>query len=170
MRGAPLAPWPVGWHPPDLSRSQRRSLGHRLIGADRLRLALWWLLGGVQEGGTVVVAAGLASRLLGLWREAGDLDGALGFGAVDAEFADGGVDTALLWLSVRGAAALVNRRRLRRLIGLLVRDPNPLRDMLRSLLGRQMLRVQVLSDLRRPGLFRRLDRIDAHLICDRRII
>jgi hypothetical protein len=83
------------------------------------------------------------ARSRGLFRcggQGGDLDGALGFGAVGAEFADGGVDACrLLCVSM-----LPNRwRNLRRLLGdLLPGDPNPLRNMLCQLLDRELRAVQ----------------------------
>jgi hypothetical protein len=73
---------------------------------------------------------------------AGNLDGSLRLGALDAQFADGGVDPA--WL----LPGLAMRRNLRRLFfQLLLRQPHPLRYMVSAFLDRQLCPVQVLSDL-----------------------
>lgn len=72
-------------------------------------------------------------------RDGGDLDGTLGFGSVNSEFTDGGVNSAL-WL----ASAFWN-------IGatcafILFSNPHPLRNVVRPLLNSQTRTVQVLCD------------------------
>lgn len=64
----------------------------RVGGSDPAGLMIARGLHGVQQRRLVVIEAGDASRFLRLGGEDGDLDGALSFGAVDAGFADGGVD------------------------------------------------------------------------------
>ncbi len=59
---------------------------------------------------------------------------ALRLGAVDAEFAGGGVDATLMAMAAPVCAFAFNRRKLRRLI---TRQPHPLRNVLAALKRRQ---------------------------------
>jgi hypothetical protein len=79
-----------------------------------------------------------------------DLDGTLGFGALDAEYPNGKAETALLLGGRRFVSdAVFSWRKLRRLIfGLiLLREPDPFGDMIVALKRGQLGPVQVLRDL-----------------------
>ena len=99
-----------------------------------------------RASGLVVVQAGGADGFLGRRRDGGDLGGALGFVAVDAEFSGGGVDAG------GRATALgfqLNLSRNSRSLSLRLHERDPLGDLLRALQRRQLGPVQVLSAI--PG-------------------
>jgi hypothetical protein len=69
-----------------------------------------------KESGLIIIQPGLARFLLHLRRDRVYFDCALGLGALDAEFADCGVDAALLT-----SPAFGNRRNLRRFMSAFLR-------------------------------------------------
>jgi hypothetical protein len=121
-----------------------------------LRFCPVFLRGGKQRG-LIVIKSSSYRRGFCFLRESVDLDGAISFVFVDAEFARRGVDAVLLMprtsLASIGQDCFLNLRklsigcRLPFLLVLIVRQPDPLGNVMRSFLNRQVSPVQVFCNL-----------------------